>query len=223
MYRLSLKFALTCSRDRKYPGAISLLYDSLDLFCTQCGLRLSSSSVDPQGAVGKQKMEAHLDWHFRQNKKLRERSEATARIAPRGWYPSLNEWLLENEVDAPSLINDQDNANNSSEDELEFSELKESSENIPVEESLSTVKCVICLENLDKFYDEDLEEWMLRGAIKINDIVRILFFFSFRDTGFCVEWYSIWKMDNSLLPIQMLFKKSSTTERVGSINRNRFF
>lgn len=42
--------------------------------------------------------------------------------------------------------------------------------NIPAETSES-VKCQVCLEIIDKFYDESTDEWMLRNAMKEKDSV----------------------------------------------------
>jgi hypothetical protein len=46
--------------------------------------------------------------------------------------------------------------------------------NIPAETSES-VKCQVCLESIDKFYDETTDEWMLRNAIKEKELVLIFF------------------------------------------------
>lgn len=63
-----------------------MLYDALPLQCKQCGARYLDS------AMGKKAMDAHLDWHFKHKKRLRE----ATRKQTRSWFASedVSLWLL---------------------------------------------------------------------------------------------------------------------------------
>lgn len=68
----------------KRPGAIELLYSALPLQCKQCGFRY------PETSDGQIKMDAHLDWHFRQNRRMKERAK---RGLSRSWFVTEEEWI----------------------------------------------------------------------------------------------------------------------------------
>jgi pre-mRNA cleavage complex 2 protein Pcf11 len=60
-------------------GAINLLYELLQLQCRICALRFEDTEK------GKRAMAEHLDWHYRRNKRLKERLK---RPFSRGWFLS---------------------------------------------------------------------------------------------------------------------------------------
>lgn len=66
------------------PGAIELLYSGLPLQCKQCGFRY------PKTNEGQVKMDAHLDSHFRQNRRMKERVK---RGLSRSWFVTEDEWI----------------------------------------------------------------------------------------------------------------------------------
>lgn len=66
------------------PGAIELLYSAEPLQCKQCGFRY------PKTDKGQAKMDAHLDSHFRQNRKMKERVK---RGLSRSWFVTVEEWI----------------------------------------------------------------------------------------------------------------------------------
>jgi pre-mRNA cleavage complex 2 protein Pcf11 len=66
------------------PGAIELLYSAEPLQCKQCGFRY------PKTDKGQAKMDAHLDSHFRQNRKMKERVK---RGLSRSWFVTEEEWI----------------------------------------------------------------------------------------------------------------------------------
>lgn len=66
------------------PGAIELLYSAEPLQCKQCGFRY------PKTDKGQAKMDAHLDAHFRQNRKMKERVK---RGLSRSWFVTVEEWI----------------------------------------------------------------------------------------------------------------------------------
>ncbi|CAG8693404.1 7360_t:CDS:2 [Acaulospora morrowiae] len=64
---------------RKRDGAIAILYDAFPLQCKQCGFRYARNDD------GKAKMDSHLDWHFRQNRRMKEKAKKTQ---SRSWFVS---------------------------------------------------------------------------------------------------------------------------------------
>ncbi|KAI8928238.1 hypothetical protein BC831DRAFT_412011 [Entophlyctis helioformis] len=139
------------------PAAISNLYDAMPLQCKQCGIRFA---VFPDG---KERMSAHLDWHFRQNRRIKD----TKKTISRNWYVSESEWIEERDAaitdkQATAFFGEAEQAEKKPEDNAV------PVSNIPAQGAKSS-KCAICCEPFDKYYDEDMDEWMLRGAVCHDD------------------------------------------------------
>jgi pre-mRNA cleavage complex 2 protein Pcf11 len=75
---------------RKHPDAHKLLYEDRDLQCRQCGIRYVRS------AEGKAKMDAHLDFHFRQNRRAKDKAR---KAISRDWYLDEEDWVKEKDAD----------------------------------------------------------------------------------------------------------------------------
>jgi len=75
---------------RKLPGAFETLYSSLPLQCKQCSERFKNDTE------GKAAMDAHLDKHFRQNRKMRT---GTKKPICRGWWNNIESWVTETKRD----------------------------------------------------------------------------------------------------------------------------
>ncbi|KAF9896694.1 hypothetical protein BX616_006939, partial [Lobosporangium transversale] len=54
---------------RRRPAAIQVMYGTPPLQCNQCGYRC------PKSADAQKKMDAHLDWHFRQNRRMKDKAK----------------------------------------------------------------------------------------------------------------------------------------------------
>jgi pre-mRNA cleavage complex 2 protein Pcf11 len=67
-----------------------LLYDKEDVQCHQCGLRY------PPTEAGQLKMKDHLDWHFRQNRRIKEKDQKTI---SRDWYLTVDDWVEDRDID----------------------------------------------------------------------------------------------------------------------------
>ncbi|OMJ15912.1 hypothetical protein AYI69_g8029 [Smittium culicis] len=80
------------------PDAYKILFTDYPTYCSQCGWRTAESS----NLESKPKMRAHLDWHFRNNRKLKENSR---RRRPRGWFISQSLWLSEDSLSENSNLN----------------------------------------------------------------------------------------------------------------------
>ncbi|KAJ3279278.1 hypothetical protein HK104_001590 [Borealophlyctis nickersoniae] len=154
-----------CNEDinKSYPTAITILYDALDLQCKQCGTRYVRS---PEG---KSKMDAHLDWHFRQNRRAKEKGK---KAVSREWMVGEEEWVKEQEGDvrdrqAPTVFFETSKPSNAPNSNLPP---PPPVSNIPADNT-KEARCAICHEDLEKFYDDENEEWMLRGAVKVDGVL----------------------------------------------------
>lgn len=175
---------LVHSASRHYPNclyhstpisAAFLLYDALPHQCRQCGFRFSKSS--------KSRLDGHLDWHFRQNRKLKDKNR---RATSRGWYLALEDWVRDEEPEqamhdskygaydqplvAESAIcfieNQTSNLNvNTSPEGMSPSAVK--CPLLPTENSL-TIRCDVCKEKLETLWDDQSEEWNVKGAVRGN-------------------------------------------------------
>ncbi|KAG0748252.1 hypothetical protein G6F23_002057 [Rhizopus arrhizus] len=144
------------------PGAIELLYSAEPLQCKQCGFRY------PKIEKGQHKMDAHLDTHFRQNRKIKERGK---RGLSRSWFVTVNEWIHGEGGESVSqqvstflqdgmghvnkLINEGNNTNEVDVKPDEHTVIKHTDERRT---------CPICGEKFIDFWNDE-EEWMYRNAV----------------------------------------------------------
>jgi pre-mRNA cleavage complex 2 protein Pcf11 len=156
--------------NKRHPGLYYHLYEAIELQCKQCALRFPSHTI--QG--GKATLEAHLDWHFRQKKKQKEKNK---RAISRDWYLTADDWLAEQPIDP---ISDNQGTNSiHSIDEIclvapvffgqEAEAVLVTMSAIPA--SATQTKCYICQETLEKYFDDEEDMWMVRGAVKSGEKV----------------------------------------------------
>ncbi|KAI8365709.1 hypothetical protein BD560DRAFT_401445 [Blakeslea trispora] len=151
------------------PGAVELLYSAEPLQCKQCGFRY------PKTEKGQAKMDAHLDSHFRQNRKLKER---TKRGLSRSWFVTVDQWINGEggeltHQQAPTFLHD---GMGHAQKSTEKSNQTSSEDNIDPD-SYTVVKpdddsrkpCAICGEPFIDFWNDDEEEWMYKNAVMDND------------------------------------------------------
>ncbi|KAJ1925488.1 mRNA 3' end processing factor, partial [Tieghemiomyces parasiticus] len=69
---------------QKRTGLAEPLYGALALHCHQCGARY------PDTPKGRKQLSNHLDWHFRRNRRLKEKLR---QAQPRGWLVSEEDWI----------------------------------------------------------------------------------------------------------------------------------
>ncbi|KAI9254250.1 hypothetical protein BY458DRAFT_558860 [Sporodiniella umbellata] len=148
------------------PGAIELLYSAEPLQCKQCGFRY------PDTKKGQQKMDAHLDSHFRQNRKMKERVK---RGLSRSWFVTVDEWIhgeggesMSQQV--PTFLQDgMGNVNKSSESNNANEELINPDDYTVIKQTDEKRTCPICGETFASFWSDDEEEWMYKNAIIVAD------------------------------------------------------
>ncbi|KAG2201273.1 hypothetical protein INT47_006776, partial [Mucor saturninus] len=151
------------------PGAIELLYSAKPLQCKQCGFRY------PKTDKGQAKMDAHLDAHFRQNRKMKERVK---RGLSRSWFVTVEEWINgeggeSTSQQAPAFLHDGMGHVNSKSTEKSAQPSEETINpdhyTVIMPNDDSRKPCAICGERFIDFWNDDEEEWMYKNAIMIDD------------------------------------------------------
>ncbi|KAJ3350297.1 hypothetical protein HDU83_009768 [Entophlyctis luteolus] len=149
---------------RKFKNAHEILYDPSTLQCKQCGMRFAGTES------GRKKNSAHLDWHFRQNKRLREKGR---RAVCREWYLDIDTWVAEDSAvlaaggDAEEGTDKQNIAaffGTDTADKLAMAE-NEVAHDIPADGE-TDLHCGICKEAMEQYCDAD-DVWMIKNAVKI--------------------------------------------------------
>nr|XP_017087206.2 uncharacterized protein LOC108118833 isoform X2 [Drosophila bipectinata] len=147
----------------RQSAVIATLY--LGMQCSSCGVRFP-----PEQTI---KYSQHLDWHFRQNRRERD---STRKATSRKWYYDLNDWRQYEEIEDVE------------EREKNFLEaqgqpggpdaIDELSQQRSLDSPMPTCaagaddvdrSCDMCHEKFEQFYNEELEEWHLRSAIRVED------------------------------------------------------
>ncbi|KAI9599096.1 hypothetical protein BDF19DRAFT_419398 [Syncephalis fuscata] len=141
---------------RSCSGLFETLYSGLALRCRQCGLRFRDDER------GQERMSAHLDRHFKQNRRLKER---TRKVISRSWFVRDQDWIHSRLV--------------ANEDENVFAKGTTKEVQVDPEAVLRArtvisppegekAPCPICQEKFEEFWCDEEEEWMLRNAVTAN-------------------------------------------------------
>ncbi|KAJ1982291.1 mRNA 3' end processing factor [Dimargaris verticillata] len=175
---------------QKRPGLAEKLYSAYPGQCKQCAIRFRATED------GKRQYQAHLDWHFRRNRRLKE---SKRRAQPRGWFLSEQDWVDARQLEAEAassaaifessvpgtngtnhdgtLPSDQhgsaaDGGGSPTNDEANGSDdtlLRAMTVVVPAQQHNSV--CPICNEKLVGVWDDDEEEWVYRNAILVDNTV----------------------------------------------------
>lgn len=154
------------------PEALSFLYDRFPLQCQQCGLRFFETPS------GRRQMDAHIDWHFRHRRRVREGAQRTH---GRSWLVAERTWLSGDEDDAygAPIADAQDApvASTSSntkaqQDSVSRAELMKKRVPMPSDPAIVSRPCPICKEPFKSEWSEDDEEWVFPNAV---DVDRVLY------------------------------------------------
>jgi pre-mRNA cleavage complex 2 protein Pcf11 len=74
---------------RRHEWIINAIYYDIPLQCSQCGLRFKEQK----------EMDSHLDWHFRKNRREKQKSK---KPISRAWFQPVNAWIDAKEAEAPT-------------------------------------------------------------------------------------------------------------------------
>jgi pre-mRNA cleavage complex 2 protein Pcf11 len=153
--------------------------------CSQCAARF------PAGQTGKDRLQAHLDWHFRRNRKEKENE---GRGANRRWLPRAEFWIKDVTSNAVSADGAGASGSSSSKpglgmapkvDAAYVAKQREDLQNswipVPSDPAKAALPCPICKEKFVSEYNEDEEEWIWMNAIEADGQVSVVRPFS--DSG----------------------------------------
>lgn len=136
-------------------STVQVLYETKSLKCAQCGKRFTS---DDAGAIKKR---AHLDWHFRINKKL---ANHKSNIQSRNWYLDDYEWVKFDDNNlleyGTTTVKKETAAPTSQAAQAQYVV-------IPSTESNMNNMCTICREQVKATYNDQLGEWVWDGCMYV--------------------------------------------------------
>jgi pre-mRNA cleavage complex 2 protein Pcf11 len=143
----------------------------MPLKCKQCGYRY------PDTEEGKKKMDAHLDFHFRQNRRSKERAK---RGLSRSWFVTESEWIngvdIETTSQHPPIFADEQAQNGTGGGSgqvkhKKVEELDADAHMVVVPSDSQGKPCPICGEQFNTIWNDSEEEWMYKNALNINGTV----------------------------------------------------
>jgi len=150
---------------KPHPEFIESIYEFLSYQCKQCGRRYYKNEEETDND-SEEKILSHLDWHFRQNRRLKNKSKQTL---CRGWQDiSEDDWInsktVEGKFTTPTFFQF-DTTNTENEDSENNEKEKETIKYLPCDDG-TPKKCFVCNEDFEKHWHEDEEEWMFKNAIE---------------------------------------------------------
>ncbi|KAI9327716.1 hypothetical protein DFJ73DRAFT_862977 [Zopfochytrium polystomum] len=131
------------------PESFRSIYDMLKSHCKQC---------------------EHMDWHFRQNRRAKEKDR---KAVSRGWYLTEDSWLKEKESGVTEAS--MQNLFFESATPAPLSKLDEVLASLPADD----------LERFDRYWNENDEQWEIKNALKVGDrpYWQVLHQTCYRDAG----------------------------------------
>lgn len=139
---------------------LSIPVSHLPVRCKQCGMRFQE---------GENSLQAHMDWHFRRNRKERE---TEGRGAHRRWLPRANEWINESNEAGPSSPVKQEAAlaNPNKLTAERIAALRRKWVRAPSDPN-NAPPCPICKDQFKPEFSEDEEEWVFMNAIDVHGTI----------------------------------------------------
>ncbi|EMR08083.1 hypothetical protein PNEG_03523 [Pneumocystis murina B123] len=144
------------------PELVVLLYECMSLQCHTCAKRFEDTQD------GRKKRDAHLDWHFRINNRLRELS---SRGQSRSWYFDEEEWIKYTHEDGSLItVEPLDNDLDKPKKHKDFNH-DDSYVLTPTDPNAANEPCPICKEKFISVWNEDVEEWVWKNSISIEGVI----------------------------------------------------
>ncbi|CAN6636682.1 hypothetical protein TRVA0_016S00342 [Trichomonascus vanleenenianus] len=150
------------SLNKSRPHLIDTLYKSMPNQCSTCGKRFLDNKQ------GSKERSAHLDWHFRVNKKLRDENVSQNRC----WYQQQENWIeFKDEDEVLGLTNEREKEierakgaeekKNKSREELLKSYVR-----VPADKAKAKLPCPVCREKFQSEWNDDVEAWVWTNAVQ---------------------------------------------------------
>ncbi|WVQ82379.1 hypothetical protein IAT38_004507 [Cryptococcus sp. DSM 104549] len=140
----------------------TLPLDHLPVRCKQCGMRFLAED---------ESFDAHMDWHFRRNRKERE---SGGRGAHRRWLPRAEEWITDIEA-GPSTLRSPSGTSQPLADVAKVSaerlaQLRQKWVKVPQDSQKKASACPVCKEPFQAELSEEEEEWVWKNALNVNGV-----------------------------------------------------
>lgn len=136
-----------------YPSLVDLLYAGEQ--CSQCGLRFTE--------VASTEYRSHLDWHFQLNRKDKD----GLRKISRNWFIHPDDWYALKEGEQ---IEDKVKSNIFEQEQLdEEQKVEDGNISCKVLPGEGNEACHLCGESFEQFWEEDLEEWHFKDAVRTSE------------------------------------------------------
>jgi len=135
---------------RRDESVIGELYFEFPLQCKNCGLRFGD----------RHKMDLHLDWHFVQNRKEKEK---TRKAMSRSWFLPRDEWISAADIEEKAAVPFPFG------DGAVVQEEKQQSVSVTADEKQTN--CPKCGESFEQYWNSDQDEWMYRDCVSIDGII----------------------------------------------------
>eukprot|EP00794_Sanderia_malayensis_P007116 gene7116-7920_t len=137
---------------KRHVSIINTLYVGSQ--CSSCGLRYPEAE--------RQLYRDHLDWHFRVNRREKENKKSISRP----WFNSINQWCdMDDVVDFEEAAKSNVFESEVKQDE-KADEVREGSCSVLLGQDDSY--CNICFDPFEQFWDETLEEWRYKEAMRFK-------------------------------------------------------
>ncbi|ANB11560.1 Pcf11p [Sugiyamaella lignohabitans] len=154
------------SLQKPRPSLIEKLYSDIPNQCSNCGKRFRNDQQHLKSA--------HLDWHFRVNKRLLDENRSQSRC----WYLTAEQWIeYKDEEEILGIAPDDDDGDKkggsgkskSELKELDLEELRNRKVIAPSDKRLAALPCPICQEKFNSVWDDDEEEWVWKNAMRVQN------------------------------------------------------
>ena len=142
---------------RANAAAVDALYHDWPDQCASDGLRF----------MAKDDLSAWMDVVFKKNAAKKDRERGTT---SRPWGPTPLEWQRDRDVpdvDPTSALKQQQQQQATTNDAADDDDDDED-DTVVVPGDARVVRCRVCGEKFDIFYNADVSEWVLAGAVKVN-------------------------------------------------------
>ncbi|KAK9448569.1 uncharacterized protein V1518DRAFT_427727 [Limtongia smithiae] len=151
---------------KPHDELVALLYDDLPLQCSTCGRRFADTESD------RKLHKAHLDWHFRVNKRIRD----DMRGQSRSWYLDEEQWIHYTDLDDRQLLEESEKAggdDNGNRDGTNDGAQKEDASKryvlAPADAAAAAQPCPNCMEKFKSVWSDQEEAWVWMNAAMGDD------------------------------------------------------
>eukprot|EP00731_Ephydatia_muelleri_P030647 Em0022g161a len=149
---------------QRYNSLVALIHSGEP--CASCGLRFLEGTGE--------EYRKHLDWHYRMNRKDKNASRKTFR----NWFMHPEDWLKYEEKED---LQENESVHTLEPEVVETESTKEAeSTSCKVLPGEGSEVCTSCDEPFEQFWEEDLEEWHFKDAIRMPD-GRLYHIFCYKD------------------------------------------